>query len=174
MFSRCIYYLCPDAYVSSIFEINLKALKAKGFKGIIIDLDNTLVKPRSQEVSEEVISWIKAMGELGYKRCLLSNSLPKRVQAFSSKFGIPCISRAAKPRKKVFLRALSELGTKSAETAVIGDQLFTDILGGKRSELFTILVSPLDKKELLTTALMRYPEKMILNFLNRRGLLKPL
>lgn len=174
MIYQWICYLCPDVYVGSIFDIDLGELKKNGFSGIILDLDNTLVKPKSREVSQEVMDWLKNMEQLEYKRCLVSNSLLKRVQIFSDKFGIPFISRAAKPRKKVFWQALNKLGTKPEQTIMIGDQLFTDILGGKRIGLFTILVSPLDKQELWTTSLIRYPEKLILKWLRNRGLLKPL
>ncbi len=169
-----VRYFCPDAYVESVTDIDLDLLRKKGYRAFIFDLDNTLLGWRSKEISEKTALWLKEAEKFGYKVCIVSNSFKKRVTRFSKSLGIPSISKAIKPRKKVFLEALKTLGSKPAETVVVGDQLFTDVLGGKRMNFFTILVYPVDKHELFITILVRIPEKIILAFFRKRGLLKKL
>lgn len=170
--SLMIKYLCPDLYVHSIVDVDLALLKSKGYNTLLFDLDNTLVGWRAKAVPEAVLSWLRQATKLGFKMCIISNSLVRRVTRFSKSLGIPAIPKAVKPMKGPFLRALSLLSSKPEKTVVIGDQVFTDVLGGKRLGMLSILVLPVDKREFFTTIFFRIAEKVVLFRLKRRGMLK--
>lgn len=134
----------PRMRVDSIYEIDLVALKAEGIRGIMSDLDNTLVGPRHPHATEELAVWFKKVQEeYGLKVVLLSNNNESRVRAFAKPLGIPYVFKARKPRLTAFTRGIEQLGLHPGEVAMIGDQLMTDVLGGSRAGVFTILVKPL-------------------------------
>jgi len=160
--SNFLYLFLPRLSVPSIFAINLDTLREQGICGIMLDLDNTIVQRDQECFSPAFLSWIKEIKEREFKVCIISNNWPKRVSALAQKLAVPAISRAGKPRKSPFLRALNILGTRPQETAVIGDQVLTDILGGNRLGLYTILVTPLPGKEYWATRLInRWLEKLV-------------
>lgn len=163
--------LCPSEFKESVFDIDLEGLRARGIKGIIVDLDNTLVRWDSSAVPETLLQWIQQLQENGFKACIVSNNASERVTAFAKAAGIPGIPNASKPRRRSFRLALRIMGTTEGETAVVGDQLFTDILGGNRLGMFTILVPPVSRKELPTTRFMRGLERILLILFRKRGLL---
>lgn len=166
-------YLCPNLFVRKVEDIDLKKLKEKNFDTLLLDLDNTLVGWRSTKFSPAVLEWLKLAHFLGFKMCILSNCIIKnRVKKLSETLGLPSIFKAVKPRKKSFLRALKNLGSLKEKTIVIGDQIFTDIFGGNRLGVYTILVLPLDKREFFTTIIQRTAEKIVLFSLKRKGMLK--
>lgn len=167
-----VKYLCPDLYVQSVLDVDLGDLKARGYNTLLFDLDNTLVGWRAPRLSDEVLGWLRLASQLDFKMCIISNSLVRRVTRFSKSLGIPAIPKAVKPMKGPFLRAIALLGADPARTVVIGDQLFTDVLGGKRLGMLSILVLPVDKREFFTTALFRVAEKVVLFRFRRRGMLK--
>jgi len=154
--------LYPDKYYKSIFEVDLKALKSEGIKGIIIDIDNTIVPWSDKKISGEVFNWFQIIISKNFKLCLISNGMMRRVECFSNQLDIPAISNAVKPRKKAFKQGLKILDISNNEVALIGDQIFTDILGGNRMGFQTILVDPLNKEEFFTTKLMRLLEKLVI------------
>jgi len=149
-------------------DIPLDKLHRKRIRSLIIDLDNTVTKWNDMEVSSEAIRWFKEVKEKGFKVCLVSNNPGERVSFIAGELGIPSISKAGKPRRKAFRQALMILDSKRHETAVIGDQLFTDILGGNRMGLLTIWVEPLSSKEFIGTKVMRLFEKFIVRNLDIR------
>lgn len=161
----------PDLILDSIYELNLKDLQDKGIKGIITDLDNTLVAWNVQQIEEPLKDWLKTVKEAGFKVCILSNNSSGRVEEFAARAGVPAVSKAVKPRRGGFRRALEQMGLETSETAVLGDQLFTDILGGNRTGLYTILVTPLSQKEFFGTRIMRQVEKILIRKLKEKGLL---
>jgi uncharacterized protein len=165
--------LCPRMLFERVEDIDLELLRAQGFCGIIFDLDNTLVSWRRWHLSLTVQAWLERARRLGFRMCILSNCLlSRRVSRFSRLTGIPAIPKARKPRKKSFLQALELLGTDVGETMVVGDQVFTDVLGGNRMGLYTILVLPVDRREFYMTILQRTAEKIVLFRLRRKGLLR--
>lgn len=155
-------YLFPDIYVESILDLPLSKLYDLGIRAFILDLDNTVTEWNSQEVRTEVVDWMKAVKAQGFKACIASNNGRERVVAVAEGLGIPFVSKAGKPRRRAFVRALEVMDSSRAETAVIGDQIFTDILGGNRMNLFTILVVPINKHEFIGTRIMRKFEIMVL------------
>ncbi len=165
--------LCPRMIIERVQDIDLESLRAQGFRAMIFDLDNTLVSWRRWNVTAPVMEWLQKARDLGFQMCILSNCLiRRRISRFSSLTGIPALPKASKPRKKSFQSALHFLGTTVDETIVIGDQVFTDVLGGNRMGLYTILVLPVDRREFYVTILQRTAEKIVLFRLRRKGILK--
>lgn len=163
--------LTPDAVYPSLFEVDLDSLAARGIRGLIVDLDNTLVEYGNSAVPAEARDWVRTARKKGFRVCITSNARTGRVRSFADAFGIPGIANAGKPIRRAFRRAMRLLGTTASETAVIGDQVFTDVLGGNRMELYTILVNPLSKSELGATRVMRRLERKVFKRLVRRGML---
>ena len=161
MEEKMLESLKPDYYYSDISQIDLDLLKSSGIKGIICDIDNTIVAWSQTEILQETDDWIKQLKKEGFLVCLVSNGLNRRVQFFKEELNIPAIGQAVKPRKKAYRKAKKILDLESSEIAVIGDQIFTDILGGNRLNLVTILVDPVDNKEFITTKIMRFFERFV-------------
>lgn len=149
----------PNEAVNSLSDINLQALSFNNKKGIILDLDNTIAPWNQSKVTYTAHNFIYTALQLKYKICLLSNASRVRTEKIAEKYKLPFVATAFKPRKKPFKQALQLLNMQSTEVIVIGDQLFTDILGGNRIKCYTILVTPLDAKEFIGTKLMRILEK---------------
>lgn len=164
-----IKYLCPDECPASLVDVDLDRLKQNGYRGIILDLDNTLLPWAGDEIDQAVIGWVRRAKAAGFELCLTSNALRSRVDRARQALGIPAIAGAIKPRKKPFRQAMKVLGTEPTETVVIGDQLFTDILGGNRMQLYTILIDPMASEEMAATKLIRRIERRIIRRLGRKG-----
>jgi len=165
--------LRPKVYVDSICSIDLKKLKkTKKIKGIIVDLDNTLVAWGKKEIDNKIIDWVEEAKKLGLKICIVSNTNSKRVAKFAKIFNIPYHSKYFKPFSIAFNNGLKILDTKKSETVVIGDQIFTDIFGGNRLKLLTILVVPIVKKDSIGTFLHRNFEKIIISYWMKKGIIK--
>ncbi|MBS3900822.1 MAG: YqeG family HAD IIIA-type phosphatase [Dethiobacter sp.] len=154
--------LRPDKIVDSIYDIKLDFLKEQGIKAIIADLDNTLVPWRSSEVKDEQLQWVGKARSFGLRVAIVSNNTYSRVDDVSSKLGVIALSGAFKPRRSPFRLIASHFSLQPAEIAVVGDQLFTDILGGNRCGMYTILVKPMSKQEIIGTKFMRVVEKIFL------------
>lgn len=156
--------LFPNLFVPSLFEIPLLELKKKGIRAIIFDLDNTIIAWESENVELDVMLWIKSLKSSGFTCCIVSNNLTDRVQNIAATLEIAYIAKGYKPLSFGFKRALHKFKVPSSQVAVVGDQIFTDVLGGNYLNLYTILVSPLSKKEFFGTKFMRMLEKLILNY----------
>lgn len=159
------HLLLPRLYVSSLFDINPETLYQKGIRGILFDLDNTIIPRNSDVFSDEIRNWITEVRcQYKLKACIISNNKSKRVNALAKDLGLPAICRAVKPCRKSFCDAMKLIGTSPSETAVIGDQVFTDILGGNRAGLYTILVVPMPGKDFWVTRMInRRLENIILH-----------
>lgn len=170
--NRLLRLLCPSKWVPSVWHIAPRELKDQGISAILVDLDNTLVPWRSYDIPSEVKEWLRAVHESGLKVCIVSNThYSRRLQRLAEDLGVPYVRRIMKPRRGGFREALRLLGCQPAEAVVVGDQIFTDILGGNRMGLRTILVKPLSKREFLGTKLSRAVERILLWVFRRRGLL---
>lgn len=168
---RGLMVYCPHLLVSSVTDILPSQLKERDIRAVILDLDNTLVRWAREDLSSEVMTWLESLREEGLDFCLLSNSvLSKRVDRVAEKLHCVNIRRARKPKPDGFHRAMKALGTTAAHTAIIGDQMFTDILGGNRLGLYTIMVKPLHKGEFAYTRFVsRPPERLLLHWFRKRG-----
>lgn len=154
--------LTPHYYYDSIFDIDLDKLKQLGIQGLIIDIDNTLVGWDTQLPTSAVKDWLEELSKRGFRICLVSNNNKKRVMFFAKELNLPFIYQARKPMKRNFWGAIKLLGTTVNTTAVIGDQIFTDVLGGNRLQLTTILIKPIKSKEFWWTNLVRKIERHVL------------
>lgn len=168
---RGLLLFCPHRIAESVLEIEVEQLKARGIEGVILDLDNTLVRWAREELTDEILAWIDSLRKAEIKFCLLSNSvLSRRVERVAEIFGCPNIRKARKPRADGFHRAMKTMNTTPATTAVIGDQMFTDILGGNRVGIYTIMVKPMSKGEFVYTRYVsRPPERFLLRLFQKRG-----
>ncbi|WP_026693923.1 YqeG family HAD IIIA-type phosphatase [Peribacillus kribbensis] len=162
----------PSEHSKSIFDITPEKLKEQGIKGIITDLDNTLVEWDRPSATPELIKWFDNMREHGILITIVSNNKEQRVHSFADPLKIPFIFQARKPMGKAFRRAVSQMGIKREETVVIGDQLLTDVLGGNRSGFKTILVVPVAQTDGFVTRFNRKIERQILSWFRRKGMIK--
>ncbi|NLW56205.1 MAG: YqeG family HAD IIIA-type phosphatase [Firmicutes bacterium] len=162
---------CPRYQVGKLVDLEPAFLLEQGFKGIMIDLDNTLVNWGEVEVTPETVNWVKQAKTAGLKLCIVSNALEYRVKTVGELLEIPWVSRATKPRKAAFKKALAILKTKPEETATVGDQIFTDVWGGNRMALFTIWTPPLSTREFFFTRIVRRFERRVLKLLKKKGII---
>lgn len=159
----------PSEYVKSIFEIQPKLLKDHGIKGVITDLDNTLVAWDVKVATDDVIDWFDTIQKSGIEITIISNNNEQRVRKFAEPLNIPFIASAKKPFRKSFRQGAKLMGLAKNEVAVIGDQLLTDILGGNRAGFHTILVAPIVQTDAKITTLNRKIERKILNHFRKKG-----
>jgi len=138
------FSLVPNGFYESVLDIRPEALTQRGITLLLADLDNTLVPYKTPSPTPELIAWRKELEEGGVQLFLLSNSRkPGRPGRFARELGIPFLGRAGKPKRGGFLSAMEQMGRTPAQTAIIGDQIFTDILGGNRSGVTALLVRPI-------------------------------
>ncbi len=156
--------LYPNIYLNKVEEITIQTLIKNKIKLLILDVDNTLID-YYKNLSEEVINWAKEMKGQGIKLYILSNTNnEEKVKKVAQKLDIPYKYFAMKPLKRGFKYIQKETNIKPENIAVVGDQIFTDVLGGNRSKMFTILVEPIDsKKDYWYTAWKRPIENKIKN-----------
>ena len=157
---QCFY---PDRYIRSAYEIDYEAYYRAGYRGIIFDIDNTLV-PHGAPADDRAKALFAHLRELGFKSCFLSNNQIERVSSFNQAVGEHFIENAHKPSVKNYRKAMEMLGTDTGNTIFVGDQLFTDIYGAKRAGIRNILVKPIHPKEEIQIVLKRYLEKIVLYF----------
>ena len=168
---RGVHIFRPDRMIDSVTEIPPEEFKIRGIRGLIVDLDNTLVLWQKEEIADEIMAWLQSLLKLDIKMCVLSNSiLGKRSVRIAERLGISNVSKARKPARSGFLRAMEAMGTRPEETAIVGDQMFTDILGGNRAGIYTIMVKRMHHKEFIYTKYVsRPPERLLLRYFKRRG-----
>ncbi|SDM20804.1 YqeG family HAD IIIA-type phosphatase [Bacillus sp. OK048] len=162
----------PDEHVKSILDIRPEDLKKRGIRGIITDLDNTLVEWDRPNATPELIKWFEQIKKHNILVTIVSNNNELRVKEFSDPLQIPFIFRARKPMVRAFYQALSQMGIKKEEAVVIGDQLLTDVLGGNRSGFHTILVVPVAQTDGFFTKFNRFTERRILNWFRKKGMIQ--
>ncbi len=162
--------LVPDAWAPAITALDPEALARQGFRGLIVDLDNTLTGWNKHVAAPAVEAWLRRAETAGLRVCILSNNGATRVRAFAEAVALPSVAHANKPRRGGFRRALALLGTTADETAVIGDQVWTDVLGARRMGLYAVLVQPLAPREFFGTRSLRWLERRWVARLKRRGL----
>lgn len=154
--------LKPTMQFDAIYKIPVKVLQDMCVEGLLLDLDNTIAPWNDCTLTSEVIKWFENAGRQGIKSCIISNnSSPQRVAEIAERLGIQYVSRAAKPRRRAFRMGIAALGLESDKIIVIGDQLFTDVLGANRVGLKTILVYPLHHREFTGTKVLRFMERIV-------------
>lgn len=156
----------PGEYLDSTYMIDFDHLYEEGYRGIIFDIDNTLV-PHGAPADERAIALFAHLKELGYRCVLLSNNKEPRVKMFNDAVHVEYIFKAGKPSVKNYVRAMEMMGTDRSSTLFVGDQIFTDVYGANRAGIRTILVKPIHPKEEIQIVLKRYLEKIVLFFYRR-------
>lgn len=165
-------YFLPDTYAENVFAVDLKALKNEGIRLILCDIDNTLAAFDDVCPDERAKSFMKKVEQEGMQFLLISNNTKKRVRAFADRCNAGYYYSSTKPLKYQYKRILKEHHLSKSEVAVIGDQLLTDILGGKRMCFYTILTSPLTTSDIIYTKVTRIAERMIYFIFEKQGKLK--
>lgn len=156
----------PDRYMVSAYVIDFEELYKKGYRGLIFDIDNTLV-PHGAPADDRAIRLFERLKKIGFQCCLISNNKEPRVKMFNEKIQVAYVYNAHKPSKKNYIKAMEIMGTDRSSTVFIGDQLFTDVWGAKRSGIPSILVKPMNHKEEIQIVLKRYLERIVLFFYKR-------
>ena len=151
----------PKEFLSSIYEINTAWLQQRQLQGLIVDLDNTMLGRAEEKANERLKFWVKQISA-SIPIIILSNNWSARVKNIAAELGLEVIAPEAKPFSWAFKQALAKLKTEPERTALVGDQLFTDILGGNFLRLYTVLVPPASDVDLLHTKILRRLEKLIL------------
>ena len=138
------FSLIPQGFYPSFTALEPAALAAKGIKLVLADLDNTLVPYKVPEPNEQVVAWKNALEAQGIQLFILSNSRkPGRAQRFAEALGVPFQGHSGKPKKKGYRKAMERMGAKPHETGMVGDQIFTDILGANNAGVTPLLVRPI-------------------------------
>jgi len=153
--------LRPDGYARRLCNVSLEDLAARGMRGIIVDLDNTLVGYGQEHLAPEDAAWIAEARDRNFRVCLVSNNFTTRVLRVGAELGVPAVPSALKPLPRGFSRALRLLGTAKHQTVVVGDQLFTDVLGAKLLGIHSILTQPIVAKDWAGTRVLRFFERLL-------------
>ena len=156
----------PDEYVASTYVIPFEKLYEEGYRGIIFDIDNTLVM-HGAPADERAKKLFGRLKELGFSCCLLSNNQEPRVKMFNQDVQVNYIFNAHKPSTANYEKAMELMGTDKSNTFFVGDQLFTDVWGAKRTGIRNILVKPIHPKEEIQIVFKRKLEKIVLYFYKR-------
>lgn len=159
-----IFY--PKRIADSPYVIDYKELYKEGYRGIIFDIDNTLVE-HGADASPQSISLMSKIKEIGLDICLISNNSEERVKRFNRDINVKYIYNAKKPAKKSFLKAIKLMGTTIENTVFVGDQLFTDIYGTNRIGMMSYFVKPIGPKEEIQIVLKRKLERIVLKHYRR-------
>lgn len=163
--------LYPVDYFDSAYSISFKRYKDMGYKGVIFDLDNTLVE-HGAPADERALGLMDELKQHGFQICFLSNNGEERVKMFNEKIGANYIYKAGKPKAKGYNAAMEKMGTNRENTLFVGDQIFTDIWGANNAGIRSILVRPIAKHEEIQIVLKRIPEKLILHFYLKKHSIK--
>ena len=134
----------PIAMKKDVLEITPGFLKKLGVKAVLLDIDNTLASYKSHEPINGAVEWVKTIQNAGFKVIVVSNNFEKRVNPIAAKFGLPFITFAMKPLPFGYLRASKILGVKCRECAIIGDQIFTDVMGANLCSMKSVLLEPIE------------------------------
>ena len=158
--------LLPDIKLNRVTDISPDLLKKYGIEALILDVDNTLSTHHGQVLTEGLKEWLELMKENGIKLTVLSNSKEKRVKPFAEKIGLDYISLGLKPLPFGYLRALKALKTEKKKTAIVGDQIFTDIIGGNTVGVKTVLLTPIKPEDGFSFKVRRKLEAKIFKAFN--------
>jgi HAD superfamily phosphatase (TIGR01668 family) len=152
----------PREQVDGVTSIDLESLRDRGIDLLLIDLDNTLLGWKGSELSDEVTHWMAVVHALGFSVCLVSNAAEPRLRIQAQRLNVDYVPVAKKPSRRGLRKAMTRFHRQPAQTAMIGDQIFADVLAGNRLGIYTILVVPIDLKEQWWMRLVRRLERWVL------------
>lgn len=165
-------YFYPDMYSKSIYTIDYNKLLDRGIKCLLFDLDNTCIPYVDKEPTKELKEHFDKLKDMGFKVIIFSNSPKERLEPFKKYLNVDCCAKAGKPRKNSFFKVLKMYNLSLSEIAVIGDQLVTDIYGGNRVGITTILVNPISDIDMPLTKVHRFIEKRKIKKMTKEGIFK--
>ena len=160
--------LMPQFLLPDVFGLTDEFLQTQGIRGIIFDIDNTLVGFRSPVPTEEILALFERLRRHGIKIAIASNNNGRRVRTFAEGLGIPAYHRSCKPLGFALNRIRREFGLPKGQIALVGDQIYTDMLGGNCAGMITVLVEPIDHKETVFFKLKRWLEIPVIERKRRR------
>lgn len=155
-------HFIPDVCYNNIYEIDINEIKRAGVRGLICDIDNTLVPYEEPEPTERVTEWLKKVRDADIAVSFVSNNGSRRVERFNRSLGFFAASASGKPSRRQLRAAMNAMGTSLGDTVMLGDQIFTDVLAGKRLGLCCILVKPIRDKKTPFFLIKRLLEKPFL------------
>lgn len=142
--------------------IDLDALRAEGITALLLDVDNTVSPHHSTEIIPEIRDWIASLGAAGFRACLVSNNWHGDIHDRAAALGLPVIAKSAKPLPFGIWRAIRMLRVRRTQCVMVGDQIFTDILGGRLAGVQAMLVEPLTPSDMGHTKVLRALERRIM------------
>lgn len=154
--------LLPDITVKNVHILDEKFYKKHNIKAVIFDIDNTLVAHTEPTPPDDVLEYFALLNEWGIKYSIVSNNTVERVESFCKDLGVPYYGKALKPRKKYLKKVIEQMKVSKKETALIGDQLFTDMWGANRMKLLSVLVTAVGEDETSFVSFKRKFERKIL------------
>jgi hypothetical protein len=158
----------PHVRVETVWELTPERLRQLGLRALLLDVDCTLTRYHQHELSPEVAAWLEELRAAGVGLCLVSNGLGQRIRSFARQLGLPCVAKAMKPLPWGVWSAMRTLNSVPAETAMVGDQIFADVMAGRLAGVRSILVRPIHpEEEPWFTRLKRLPERLVLRRLVR-------
>lgn len=157
----------PKEWLDSTYLIPWEQWKNRGIRGVIFDIDNTLV-PHGAPADKRAVDLFKRLHDMGLRTYLLSNNKEPRVASFAAEVNSPYIYKAGKPSVRNYRKAMEQMGTDDSTTLFVGDQLFTDVYGANRCNIYGILVKPINPKEEIQIVLKRYLEAVVLHFYKKQ------
>lgn len=152
----------PDLRVDRVEQLSLAYLAEHGVRGLLLDLDETLLPAAAHEPTPQVVAWARSLTDAGVRLAIVSNGRKERVRRTATRLGVPGRWLTGKPWPGAYRRGLRQLGVPASEAAMVGDQLFTDVAGARAAGLRTILVPPLSSGGLPHTRLLRRLEELVL------------
>ena len=153
--------LTPDLRLEKIEDITPELLESLGITALLVDIDNTLVSRVTKRIEDSAFVWMASLKLAGVPCCLLSNNWHRVIHDYAAELQIPVVGKALKPLPVAYIKALTKIGAHRATTAVVGDQIFTDILGARLCVMFSILVEPLSSTDLWYTKIFRSMEQKL-------------
>lgn len=160
----------PDLRVESVQDLPAERLRHMGLDAVLVDVDGTLKNYRAESLPPEAVAWLESLRAAGMGTCLVSNGRTGRIRLVAEHLGVPFVSKALKPLPFECRRVMRQLGFDPRRTAMVGDQIFADVLAGRLAGLRTILVRPIHpEEEPWFTRMKRPAERLVLRWIERKG-----
>jgi len=158
----------PSLMLNNIYEIDIDKLKKNNISLLIFDIDNTLVPYNEPTASEKILTYMKNLQDHDFSVALVSNNKAERVERFNESLALFHVAAAMKPFKRGLKQVMRHFHAEKPNTAIVGDQVFTDVYGGNRLGVFTILVTPIEGREGWFFRIKRNLENIVINHMKKR------